>query len=41
MDWINKLHNIENKIKQQLFAKRLDNLNSYYQLLQVFKSYNY
>jgi hypothetical protein len=40
MDWINKLHNVENKIKQQLFAKGLDNLNSYYQLLQVPKLFN-
>ena len=35
MDWKNKLHNIENNIKNYLFAKKLDNLASYYIAIKV------
>ena len=35
MDWKNKLHNIENKIKQQFHAKNQDTFLSYYKLAQV------
>jgi len=36
MDWKNKLHNIENKVKQQLHAKNLDTLDLYYREKTVF-----
>jgi len=30
MDWKNKLHNIQNKIKGQLWAKKIDDLEVLY-----------
>jgi len=33
MDWINRLGNIENKIKSQLHAKKIDDLESLYRLM--------
>ena len=39
MDWKNKLHNIENKVKQQLHAKNLDTLDLYYREKQVRSSF--
>ncbi|KAL4478841.1 hypothetical protein ABPG72_009667 [Tetrahymena utriculariae] len=36
MDWINRLENIQNKIKFQLHAKKIDDLESLYRLIAEF-----
>lgn len=35
MDWKNKLYNIQNKVKFQLHAKKIDDLESLYKLIDV------
>ena len=36
MDWRNKLENIQNKIKAQLFARKIDDLEGVYKLMAEF-----
>ena len=36
MDWINRLNNIQNKIKLQLHSKKIDDLESLYKLMSEF-----
>lgn len=36
MDWRNKLPNIQNKVKFQLHAKKIDDLESLYKLIKVY-----
>lgn len=36
MDWLNRLENIQNKIKLQLHSKKIDDLESLYRLIAQF-----
>jgi len=38
MDWKNKLNNIQNKVKFQLHAKKIDDLESLHKLIKVLSS---